>query len=285
MESWLEIAAKAIVYAAALLLVGAVGLRWVLLPQVKHGLSPAQQQAVASDASRVLLAAASVLVAGLVLRLLAHTVAAFGLQDGWTWDNIRLIAVESRWGGGWQRQIAVAAVVLAAAVVWRAFARSGLVAALAAVGFCFALPLLGHAGGEASRVAIHGFHVLAAGLWVGTLSCMMLASSEGSRAVRPILLHAFGPLAMASVGFLFATGLLTAWTYLGTVSNMWSTEYGRLLTLKLAGVAAVLSLGGANWWRMHRHGSLPVSRFAKLEVIVAGLVVMLTAWLSETGHP
>ncbi|MGE3517749.1 MAG: copper resistance D family protein [Vicinamibacterales bacterium] len=285
MESWLEIGAKAVEYAATLLLVGAVGLRWVLVPQVRSTLYTSHSRVLRADAEGIFLGAAALLIAGLALRVVAHTVAAFGFEEAWRWENLRVIAVESRWGGGWQRQCAVGALVLATAMGARRLPALIPVTSVAAIAFCFVLPLLGHAAGEPSRVAIHGLHVLAAGLWVGTLSCMLIVRSDESRAVRAVLLQAFAPLAMGSVGFLLASGVVAARTYLDAWSNLWTTEYGRLLLLKLAGVALVLALGAANWWRMHRAGKPPHARLARAEMIAAGLVVAVTAWLTETAHP
>lgn len=285
MEFWLEVVAKAVTYAAALLVVGTAGHRWVLLPQATDGFSSRQRQALAADADRILRWSAGMLVVGLTLRVFAHTAAAFGFEDAWRWENVRLIAVESRWGASWQRQFAVAVLLLLAAITTSAFPHARPAAGIASIAFCFVTPLLGHASGETSAVAVHGFHVLAAGGWVGTLGCVMLAGSDVSRALRPALLRAFAPLAMAGVGLLLATGAVAAWTYVGVPSNLWTTEYGRLLSLKLMGVALVLGLGGANWWRLHRRARLPREGVAWTEVLLSGAVVALTAWLTETGHP
>ena len=117
MDNWLEISAKAIVYAAALAALGAAAVRRLLLPRVKAQVAPDVLLASGDRADRVMLRAAALLVVGVLLRAWAHTVAAFGMADAWSWDNLTLIAFESRWGGGWQVQMA-AAVLLVAVSLW-----------------------------------------------------------------------------------------------------------------------------------------------------------------------
>ena len=114
-----------------------------------------------------------ILVAALALRAWAHTAAAFGVAESLSYQNLYIVTIESQWGRGWQWQMAAA---LALAVVsltisrwpsagWRA-------AGVAAIALCYLLPLLGHAAGEPGRVLLHGSHILAAGIWIGTLAAM-----------------------------------------------------------------------------------------------------------------
>lgn len=287
MEFWFEVVAKIATYAALLTLLGGLGLRWLLLPQVHtHGPVTSDLNANAGAAvDRFIVRCAVGLVAALLLRAVAHTVAAFGMSDAWTLENLTLIALESEWGGQWQRQV-LAAIALAAvaAAGLRSLAGRGATAAAALV-VCFLLPGLGHAAGETDRVIVHGVHLVAGGLWLGTLLATVAIASPAVRTMRPALLKAFAPVAMIGFATLAATGAFAAWTYLGPLSNLWTTTYGRLLGLKLFFVFDALVLGGINWWRMHRLDRPPLENAAIAEAAIAVCIVAVTGWLTETGHP
>jgi putative copper export protein len=287
MEFWFEVAAKIATYAAVLMLVGGLGLRWLLLPQVDVAgqVTPAFKAAAASAVDQFVRRCAVALVVALLFRAVAHTTAAFGLADAWSVENVTLIAFESQWGGEWRQQI-VAALALAVAAALGVRAHAGRVATIVVtLVVCFLLPRLGHAAGETDRLIVHGAHIVAGGLWLGTLVATILATSLPFRELRPALLKAFAPVAMIGFATLAATGAFAAWTYLGPLSNLWTTTYGRLLGIKLLLVISALTLGGINWWRMHRLGRPPLEAAAILETAVAVGIVVLTGWLTETGHP
>ena len=66
---------------------------------------------------RIGLGAALVVLLATALRAWTHTVAAFGFADAQSWEAIRIIAFESRWGSGWVLQLAAATVLLASYLV------------------------------------------------------------------------------------------------------------------------------------------------------------------------
>lgn len=293
MDAWVEIPPKFLAYAALLLGLGGVCVRWLLLPRALR-LTPEELAAAAGgDAlatsagaavDRVVLASAATLVAAQLLRAVAHTVAAFGMADAWNWENLSLIALESQWGLAWQQQTMVAAAFAGAAALGRAQAVGRAAAAAAAMGMCVAMPGLGHAAGEPVRVAVHAAHILAGGCWLGALA-VVAVSGAPLRPLRPRLLQAFAPVAAGSVALLVATGGLAAWTYLGPITNLWETLYGRILGVKGLLVVDALTLGALNWNRIHRQRQAPLPGIVAAEVAVSVAIVGLTAWLTETGHP
>ena len=287
MEFWFEVAAKIATYAAVLMLVGGLGFRWLLLPQVEVGgeVTSDLPAAAASVADRVVRGCAAGLVVALLFRALAHTIAAFGLASAWSIENITVIAFESQWGGEWRQQM-LGALALAVTAALGVSAKAGRVATVAlALAVCFLLPRLGHAAGETDRLIVHGVHMIAGGLWLGTLLTAVVVTSGSLGDLRPALLKAFAPVAMIGFAALAATGAFAAWTYLGPLSNLWTTTYGRLLGIKLLLVIDALTLGGINWWRMHRLGRPPLEAAAIVEAAVAVAIVIVTGWLTETGHP
>lgn len=292
MDNWLEISAKAIVYAAALVAVGAVAVRVLLLPRVRDQVSPDLLLASRVRGERVTLLAACCLVLAVLIRAWAHTVAAFGMTDA-SWDNLRLIALESRWGGGWQVQMAAAVLLLTVAA--STLLRSSLASAaprrpaaslpldLIVVGaVCLALPQTGHAAEHWLRVVLHALHILGGGAWLGALSVTVFAMPK---AIRGHLLRAFAPVAASSVALVALSGVAMTLTYIGPLSNLWTSDYGRRLLLKLGVVGTAMAIGGLNWRSLHRSSGAGNTRLPALEAALVVAVVILTAWLTETANP
>ena len=143
-------------------------------------------------------------------------------------------------------------------------------------------------------------HVLAGGLWIGTLFVMLVAgisvvlNNEVARDQRgPIvsdMVHSFSPLALSVTPFLVLFGVIIAWNHLHVLSNLWLSPYGQTLIVKLCLVALVFTLGAWNW-RRHRPAlgsetaALAIRRSATLEVTVAALVLAATAVLLSIPAP
>jgi len=293
---WLEAGAKALLYTSLLLLIGANGLRWLLLPRCEEGLGPVRIRQLEPSLARLALRAALCALGACALRVWTHTVSAFGFADA-NWDNLKLIALQSRWGQSWKLQAAaavIAVIACAAAGRWRA---AWLFETLAVLLFTATIPLLGHAAGDALRVGLHGVHILAAGIWLGSLAVTLLlrisnverdsAARTATRHIRLTILRQFWPVALPSAATTAVAGLVAAYLYVGTLSNLWTTAYGRMLLLKVALVGAVAGCGFVNWRRLRRTipnetGSLAI---VLLEAFLAVAVVLVTALLTETGHP
>lgn len=286
---WMEAAAKAVVYIALLLAVGAGGVRWLLLPRAR-GLSEGELQRYEQRLARLVLTAALALTGALALRLAAHTTAVFGFAESLSIEAFRIVALESRWGSGWRLQMLGAVAAVSAALVIRIHRGIGWLASTGAViACCFAVPLLGHAAGEPRRLAFHASHVLGAGLWLGSLASVLIVGRP-----RAPLLRRFAPLALSGAAVLLVSGIVTAVEYVGSIWNLWTTAYGRTLSIKLGLFGAVVGCGYFNWrrWRPDLSSSGGASADAqgseRIEVVEATLalaIVLVTALLTELEHP
>lgn len=307
MDGWLEVAAKSVVYLAFAMVTGAAVVQWMLLPRTTAWLEADTRTGASRRAEHVMALAAGVLLAGVGVRAWAHTATVFGLSDSFSWDNLTLITFTSQWGRGWRVQGA-AALLLAVTTLpllgrpgladvgrpgagpssgaerHRSYRLGRVVVGAAIVLVSLAIPQTGHAAGHTWRVLVHAVHLLGAGAWLGTLAVVVFGMPSP---IRNDLLHAFAPVAAMSVSALIASGTAVALAYVGPLSNTWSTEYGRVLLVKLALVVAALLLGGANWRALHRPGGR-AERRRTLPIVEASLVfaiVAVTAWLTETAHP
>jgi len=153
--------------------------------------------------------------------------------------------------------------------------------------------------GEWARL-VNPLHVLAGGLWIGTLFVLVVAGlpvalRRGGAPGRAHLIvaemvNAFSPLALVAASFVAFFGVSTAWRHLPTLSALWTTPYGYVLVVKLATVAAVVALGAWNWRRVRPTlgpdaATAALRRSARMELVVAGVVLVLSAVLVSLPSP
>lgn len=286
MGEWIEIAAKVLAYGAVLLTLGCAVTRLGLLPRVATLGTSAWDAAVRRLAGTQVVGA-SVLLLALLLRAFGHTVSAFELPDALSIENLRIIALESRWGEAWRQQL-VAATLLFGCTLWTVLERRT-VAAIAvvvlSVAVCVELARMGHAATLPWGWLLHGVHMAAAGAWAGAIAGTLVLSSPATRPLRPALLEAFAPVAMLSVVVVVVSGSIAAWHYVGEWSNLVTTRYGITLLIKVSAVVDMLVLGGLNWKRLRSDGARSVPPTVWAELVVAVGVVLITGVLTETEHP
>lgn len=167
--------------------------------------------------------------------------------------------------------------------------------------------LSGHAANQGNwspDVLVDWLHLLAVSFWAGGLAPLALLTprlmaSMDARAARFFLiqtLERFSSMAMACVGLLAATGLLSAaWRGVEWAALL-ESDYARVLTLKVALVAVAVGLGGVSRFlllpRMRRDSderSLATRRiFRRVVVTEAGValaVLALAAVLTQLPPP
>jgi putative copper export protein len=145
---------------------------------------------------------------------------------------------------------------------------------------------------------VNPLHQLLAGLWLGTLTVLVVAGIaavlKGPVALRgPVvadMVNGFSPLALTCGPLLVLTGVTTALLHLRPFSSLWSTPYGYALLVKLCLVAIVFTLGAWNWRRQRpRLGSEEaaglIRRSSMVELTMATLVLMVTAVLVSLPAP
>ncbi len=140
------------------------------------------------------------------------------------------------------------------AAAWTALtASAAMLATLAWAGHGAVTP----AGPGNLHLAADILHLLAAGVWLGTLIPLALLLGEARRiggagwtAVALSATRRFSVVAVVSVTVLFAAGLVNTWFLAGTVPALLGTEYGRLLLAKIAIFAAMLLLAAVNLLRL-----------------------------------
>lgn len=281
-------------YATVVAFTGAAGCAWVL-SGVLWPVADRWKRRLGTFA----VVLASALVLAVAARLWSQTHRAFGDNQPLTWLLVRVIVMETPWGSGWMWQ-ATGAVSCLIATGWarRTFSRWPVVVT-AAVATAFATSFTGHAvgmdEGRWMTVLAHGVHVVAAGLWLGTLATLLLvtrgvpAGANGLAAFAAAITR-FSPLARAAAAVLVIGGVVAAWRHVGTFANL-ATPYGLVLSGKVAAFAGAAFCGWYNWRRVtpalqtHERAVSTLRRVAWTEVGLGVAAIALTAALGTLPMP
>jgi copper resistance protein D len=132
-----------------------------------------------------------------------------------------------------------------------------LVAVVLAAGLVGTLAWAGHAAATrlSSRGAAHLtadiLHLIAAAAWVGALGPLAVllgqtgqGGDEASLSIAREAALRFSTLGIASVSALLATGVVNSWMLVGSVEALVGTDYGRLLSLKIALFVVMVTIAG-----------------------------------------
>lgn len=157
------------------------------------------------------------------------------------------LALRATWTAGARGSFGLSVVIAAAALLagllslrcrgWLAKLCSG----LALLGTGAALAASGHAATADPRViavAAVALHGASLAFWIGALAPLAFALSRGENAVGPLL--QFSRMVPFAVAALLGSGLLLAVLQIQHVAALWTTDYGRVLMVKLGLVALLL---------------------------------------------
>ncbi len=218
-------------------------------------------------------------------------------------DLARAVLLEGSWGAAWIAQSLAAFLLLVISWRWRGQIRRLLPATVALL--FLAVTAEGGLGHGADDIwpgilgwGVHAVHLIGSGLWLGTLTILALAVFpllKGDDSLTDVLsvIGAFSRQARIGVVLVLTTGLMATFRYsAGRLLELPGTEWGRLLLIKLLLVGGALLLGWWNWRRgtpaliaeeagaAHR-----LRRAISTELILGGLILVLTAWLVSSPLP
>jgi copper transport protein len=148
------------------------------------------------------------------------------------------------------------------------------------VGTAVTIAAAGHATASGPLdLAVDALHALTAELWVGGLVALVALG----RSIDPRALHKFSTLALASVLTVIATGTINALRHLNAVEQLWQTQYGVNLLVKLTLVAGTLVAAAVSRHRLQQNRVPLIS--VRLEVALTVAILAVTALLSMTAPP
>ncbi len=240
---------RALHYAATLLTAGGLAF-WAFVMPGERGVAAASRRRGAIAAGAVVaLISALVWLAGAA----ASLPAAAGEAAPSLAARVIDILGETAFGRAWIVRLGLLAGLLALSLPAPTGPRLG-AAALLGLAASATLVFAGHAAvaDPVSRSA-DMLHLVLAALWLGSLmplADLLLAGARNGSARALAEARAatrrFSALGVACVGGLLATGLVSAWTLVGTVPGLVGTPYGRMLCLKLLTFTAMVAIAAAN---------------------------------------
>jgi putative copper export protein len=208
-----------------------------------------------------------------------------------------IIINETPWGTGWFWQVCASVAAWLVIGAMSAARWPLLIAAAAATGLT--VGLTGHAAGATEYgtllVAAHGVHVVAAGLWLGTLGVVIAVTrqagattAESSAFARAI--DRFSLQAIPSVSLLVVSGIVAGWQHVNGLEGL-LTPYGFVLIAKVVAFGAAALCGFYNWrvvrptLNTHADAVHHLRGMAKLELAFGIAALVLTSILTSMPMP
>ncbi|MEP6763982.1 MAG: CopD family protein [Gemmatimonadaceae bacterium] len=286
-------------FVALLGIVGAIAFRLLVLQRA--AVASVTRPFANARAANIGLMAAVLLLPVAFVKLALQTAEMRFPDDSWVEVGKRMV-LETNWGRMWTLQC-VTAVVLIPAL---AFARRNstvrwLIPALLLVVLIASQSLSGHAMSPHRwaniTVIVDAVHILAAGLWLGTLGVMYSTVSRpapefshGSPDHIMALLLAFSPLALFASSLVALSGLISSFAHIEKLNEFVTTQYGIAVLAKIASVGVVALFGFRNWKIMtplvlQSNGGRRMTQAMRTELRCTLLVLLVTAVLVVTAPP
>ncbi len=188
--------------------------------------------------------------------------------------------------------------LLAAALLLPAFRASERVARvlLAGTGALAALTLLveatlSHAASEPNpqaEIALQWLHLAAIGLWLGGLMALLTQLRGPVAPAKADVARRFAVLAGLGLAVVAVTGVLRSVADVGTLDALVSTDFGRLVLLKIGLLAPIAALGALNHFRNVPRAAgdpRPLRRTGSTELALGAVTLLVASMLVNVAPP
>jgi putative copper resistance protein D len=135
-------------------------------------------------------------------------------------------------------------------------------------------------------------HLLCVAFWLGALGPLLIAARDRSDREVALLASRFGKLALGVVAVQLAAGAALLWTVIRGAAQFWSSDYGRMMAMKLLLVAALLSIAAVNKLYLtpkllagHAKAVIQFRRSVRTEMVVGALILLITAAFTTVAGP
>ena len=279
-------------YLGVAVLAGGLALRLLALPRL---LPERLDQAFFALVGTAVLLTIDAGIAALLLRADAALQLPF---DRFLYADLSPFAGGTRFGIAWVWMTlggALAGALLTLA--WLRRSRAPLWPALAiALALAAGFSLSGHSASEPNStpltVTADWLHISAASIWIGGLVTLALIGWRLDRPHRHTAFLRFSRIATLLIGTVLTAGIYLGVLRLPTLSDLWTTTYGRVLMLKIALVGLTLTWGAAHHFlvrpRLERGVEPPGGRIGRSlvgESLVGVAVLLVAALLVNTAPP
>lgn len=287
-------AARALHFAASIWLFGELVFACVL--SFRRGADTAPAALLRRRLPSVARWSVAIAVASAAAWLVATSAMMSGLPaaQAMTASALRAVLGETLFGRVWIIRLCLAAALLAA--LWKPVAAADRLrlagCAVGAAIYLGALAWTGHAAAaegpwRAAHIGSDVVHLLAAGGWLGALPGLAFVLPKTANAEDALrATRRFSAFAIACVAALILSGIGNSWFLVGSLPALAGTDYGRLLLLKLALLAAMLGLAAVNRTVLtprlangDRRAQRALCNDALLEIIAGALVLIVVGVL------
>lgn len=140
--------------------------------------------------------------------------------------------------------------------------------------------------GRPSLMGVDALHQLAAGVWIGGLFHLLVATLRDPGRRWPMaLLKRFSIAAVGAVAVLVAAGSVLTWSYVDGVRAVVGTSYGIMLLTKIVILGGLLGLGGLNFVTIRRarasRSNDRIRRFVEVEIGLGITALFVAASLTS----
>ncbi|HEY0673542.1 MAG TPA: CopD family protein [Longimicrobiales bacterium] len=295
-ESLPWILARWLNFVGLVLMVGAVVFRFAVLQRAERAFTTEVFTAIDSGTRTIALVAALVALTGNFGRFWLQSGALHGSTRMWEPELLRAMTFDTGWGKAWLAQtVAAIAFIVATRIRSEQPLESWIAAALFAVAAGSTPAFAGHAAAVEQMAAVPIFndaiHLIAASAWLGTLAVLLFAgvpalvrTSHQPFTDAAVMVRIFSPLALFAAAVAIATGAMSAFVHIKAISELWTTPYGKTLSLKLMVVMLTATTGAYNWKVVSprlgtEDATLHIRRSALAEIIIAATIIAVTAVL------
>jgi len=242
--------------------------------------------------------AAAVASGALWLLLLAKDIVGETWPELFSKDDVLVVLTATQFGQVWIARFALAVLLCLALLSGGkdGSGRRGMLTCLIAALLMGSLAWSGHAGGTPGWVGvIHRgsdvLHLVAAAAWWGGLLPLALILRLARASAEPTLAclartatSRFSALGMLSVGTLLATGVVNSWALVANLRALIETQYGRLLSAKVALFALMVGIAAINRWRLapmlpDANASRSLQRNALIEFTLGLIIIAIVGAL------
>jgi putative copper resistance protein D len=136
-------------------------------------------------------------------------------------------------------------------------------------------------------------HLLCAAFWLGALAPLLITARDRNHSQIAGVAARFGKWALGVVVLLLSAGASLLWILIRDAAQFWSSDYGRMMAIKLFFVAALLGIAGANKLYLtprllqgHSKAFIWFRRSVQTEMVLGALILLITAtFTTVTGPP
>jgi copper resistance protein D len=136
-------------------------------------------------------------------------------------------------------------------------------------------------------------HLLCAAFWLGALAPLLITARDRNHSQIAGVAARFGKWALGVVVLLLSAGASLLWILIRDAAQFWSSDYGRMMAIKLFFVAALLGIAGANKLYLtprllqgHSKAFTWFRRSVQTEMVLGALILLITAtFTTVTGPP